>query len=101
MKSENLKKMSYFEFLALKQREQNGFFALTLDFNRGKIVSEGFWEDGKMVGVSREYHVWDYILDDDATDITPNLYESNPLTQVGFYNRDGVTDGEFIDFYYE
>ena len=92
--------MSYFEFLALQEREQNGFFTLTLKFDSSKVVSEGFWEYGKMVGVSKDYHAWDYILDDVAPEETP-LYEYNPLTQVGFYSKEGVTEGEFIDFYYE
>jgi hypothetical protein len=98
-RSKNL--LAYFEFLALQEREQNGFFTLTLKFDRSKIVSEGFWEDGRMIGVSKDYHAWDYILDDDASDITPHLYESNPLTQIGFYNKEGLTEGEFIDFHYE
>lgn len=101
MENESPKKMSYFEFLALQEREQNGSFILTLGFDRSKVVTEGFWEDGNIVGVSRDYQCWDYILDDDASDITPHLYESNPLTQVGFYNKEGVTEGEFVDFYYE
>ena len=54
-----------------------------------------------MIGVSRDYHAWYYILDDDAIDIITPLYESNPVTQVGFYNKEGLTEGQFIDFYYE
>ena len=97
-RSKNL--LAYFEFLALQGHEQNGFFTLTLKFDRSKVVSDGFWEDGKMVGVSKDYHAWDYILDDVAPKETP-LYEYNPLTQIGFYNKEGLTEGEFIDFYYE
>jgi hypothetical protein len=100
MENESPKKMSYFEFLALQEREQNGSFILTLGFDRSKVVTEGFWEDGNIVGVSRDYQCWDYILDVVDSKETP-LYESNPLTQVGFYNKEGVTEGEFVDFYYE
>jgi len=99
MENESPKIMSYFEFLALPLSEQNGYFILTLKFDRSKVISDGFWEDGNIVGVSKDYHAWDYILDDVAPEETP-LYESNPLTQVGFY-KEGLTEGEFVDFYYE
>lgn len=101
MENKNPKTLSYFEFLDLKEHEQNGFFILTLKFDRSKVILEGFWEDGIMIGVSRDYHAWYYILDDDAIDIITPLYESNPVTQVGFYNKEGLTEGQFIDFYYE
>lgn len=100
MKSESPKTMSYFAFLALPEREQNGFFILTLDFDKSKVVTEGFWENGEIVGVSKDYEAWDYILHDNATDITSELYELNPLTQIGF-NKKGLTEGEFIDLYYD
>lgn len=100
MENESPKKMSYFEFLALQEREQNGSFILTLGFDRSKVITEGFWEDGTMVGVVRDYQCWDYILDVVDPKETP-LYESNPLTQIGFYNKEGLTEGEFVDFYYE
>lgn len=100
MENESLKTMSYFEFLTLDDCEQNGSFVLTLGFDRSKVITEGFWEDGTMVGVVRDYQCWDYILDVVAPEETP-LYESNPLNQIGFYNKEGVTEGEFVDFYYE
>ena len=99
MENESPKIMSYFEFLALQEREQNGFFVLTLGFDIGKVITEGYWEDGNIMGVSRDYQCWDYILDDFPPKETP-LYESNPLTQVGFY-KESLTEGEFVDFYYE
>ena len=100
MENKNPKTLSYFEFLDLKEHEQNGFFILTLKFDKSKVILEGFWEDGKMVGVSKDYHAWDYILDDVAPKKTP-LYKYKPLNQIGFHNKEGVTEGEFIDFYYE
>ena len=100
MENESPKKMSYFEFLALQEREQNGFFILTLGFNRSKVIIEAYWEDGIMVGAFREHQCWDYILDDVAPKKTP-LYKYKPLNQIGFHNKEGVTEGEFIDFYYE
>jgi hypothetical protein len=100
MENESPKKMSYFEFLALQESEQNGFFILTLGFGRSKVIIETYCEDGIMVGTYREYQCWDYILDDVAPKKTP-LYKYNPLNQIGFYNKEGVAEGEFIDFYYE
>ena len=100
MENESLKTMSYFEFLTLDDCEQNGSFILTLGFDRSKVITEGFWEDGTMAGVVRDYQCWDYILDDVAPRKTP-LYKYNPLNQIGFYNKEGLTEGEFIDFYYE
>ena len=48
MENESPKTMSYFEFLALQEREQNGFFILTLGFDIGKVITEGYWEDGPL-----------------------------------------------------
>jgi hypothetical protein len=106
MSSLRYKKMSYFGFLSLPDSQMTGHFSLTLKYDKSKIVTKAYWKDGAIVGSFKDYMAWDYLLSEtyDSSNIhnfTEEIYNVNPIIQVGFYSKEEDLEGEFVDFYYE
>ena len=93
------KKMSYFDFINLSKGQMSGHFKLTLKHDKSKVVTEGFWENGVMLGGFKDYMAWDCLLFPDSSKVN-DIYKANPLSQIGFYGKEENLEGEFFDFEY-
>lgn len=94
-------KMSYFEFLSLPENQMTGHFHLTLKHDNTKIVTTAYFENGVIVGSFRDYIAWDYLISEEHELNKDKLYKSNPIAQVGFYTKQDILEGEFLDFEYK